>query len=81
MNKPLVERIENRARHGATGSIAESDLQSILADVRELVEAAKGFVVEADPAHHDDQLVTPQRSLSAGHYRRLSAILRKVGGE
>lgn len=80
MNKPLVERIE-RLIGLCDDPGTEQELTLILADVRELVDAAKGFVVEADPAHHDDQLVTPQRSLSAGHYRRLSAVLRKVGGE
>ena len=60
----LVERIE-ALRWRITNQRELSELDSILSDVRELVEAAKEFA-ECDGYQAHD---------------RLSAVLRKVGGE
>ena len=79
MNKPLVERID-ALRWRITNQRELSELDSILADVRELVDAAKPF----DAGNHVEFLSGdfPCRvEVTAWHLARLSAILRKVGGE
>ena len=77
MNKSLVERIKR-----ITASAYDDDpcVAEILDDVRELVEAAKPF----DSGDHIEGLSGdyPCRiEVTAWDIARLSAILRKVGGE
>lgn len=78
MNKPLVERIDE-LRWSITHQRELSELDSILADVRELVEAAQQFRCDFSPAVPKDETIA--YVFTVGQYNRLSAILRKVGGE
>ena len=79
MNKPLVERIDE-LRWSITNQRELSEFDNILADVRELVDVAKPF----DAGNHVEGLSGdfPCRiEVTAWNIARLSAILRKVGGE
>lgn len=65
---------------GLLGSASDKDrLKSIRNRIAALVEAARPFDIETLPTMHDDQLVTPARSLPASAYRKLSEALREIG--
>ena len=78
MNKPLVERIE-RLIGLCDDPGTEQELALILADVRELIEATQQFRCDFSPAVPKDETIA--YVFTVGQYNRLSAILRKVGGE
>ena len=83
MNKPLVERIDE-LRWSITHQRELSELDSILADVRELIEAAKGVelmsnTVIACYTRNPGNFAVAVKELR-GEQNRLSEILRKVSG-
>jgi len=54
-------------------------LEELIPRIAALIEACGPFDVEPPASAHDDQLVTPSRSLPASAYRKLSAALRDLG--
>lgn len=82
MNKPLVERIKGLRALSAPGNRCAK--VEILADVRELIEAAKGVelmsnTVIACYTRNPGNFAVAVKELR-GEQNRLSEILRKVGG-
>ena len=78
MNKTLVERIE-RLIGLCDDPGTEQELTRMLADVRELVDAARVFDFPQDESEADDDISACY--FGVAEMRRLSAILRKVDGE
>lgn len=81
MNKPLVERIEELQDFDFANcpTLCRMTMKEILADVRELIEAAQQFRCDFSPAIAKDETVS--YCFTVGQYNRLSAILRKISGD